>query len=324
MPRAPRLAAIAGSRRTAVADPPVGAADPAERASVSVYVRRRGPAPRPGGLTRGQFAAAHGADPADLDTVTTFARSAGLSVAEVSSARRRIELAGTLGALAAAFGTTLTRHRGADGATYRARRGELLVPSALAAVVTGAFGLDDRPQARAFFRPRTTATYQYTPGQVALAYDFPPGATGAGECVALIELGGGYREEDLAAYFTALAAPAPSVEAVSVDGATNAPSTMDSADGEVMLDIEIAGAIAPKAKIVVYFTSNTSQGFLDAITQAVHDTVNKPSVISISWAGPSQAGPLRRCSNLMKRFRPRPPWGSPSRSPRVTMGRATA
>ena len=56
-----------------------------------------------------------------------------------------------------------------------------------------------------------------------------------------------------------------------------------------MLDIEVAGAIAPKAKIVVYFTSNTSQGFLDAITQAVHDTVNKPSVISISWGGPESS-----------------------------------
>ena len=53
-----------------------------------------------------------------------------------------------------------------------------------------------------------------------------------------------------------------------------------------MLDIEVAGAVAPKAKIVVYFTPNTSQGFLDAVTHAVHDTVNKPSVISISWGGP--------------------------------------
>jgi kumamolisin len=33
----------------------------------------------------------------------------------------------------------------------------------------------------------------------------------------------------------------------------------------------------------VYFAPNTNQGFLDAITTAVHDSVNKPSVISISW-----------------------------------------
>jgi kumamolisin len=72
-----------------------------------------------------------------------------------------------------------------------------------------------------------------------------------------------------------------------VDGANNTPSgNPDGPDGEVLLDIEVAAAVAPGAKIVVYFTSNTSKGFLDAITQAVHDTVNKPSVISISWGGP--------------------------------------
>ena len=50
-----------------------------------------------------------------------------------------------------------------------------------------------------------------------------------------------------------------------------------------MLDIEVAGAIAPKALIVVYFAPNTDRGFLDAVTRAVHDQMNKPSVISISW-----------------------------------------
>jgi len=75
----------------------------------------------------------------------------------------------------------------------------------------------------------------------------------------------------------------PSVKAVAVDGGKNSPSTADGADGEVMLDIEVAGSVAPGANIVVYFTPNTDQGFLDAITQAIHDTQNKPSVISISW-----------------------------------------
>jgi kumamolisin len=39
----------------------------------------------------------------------------------------------------------------------------------------------------------------------------------------------------------------------------------------------------------VYFTPNTDQGFLDAITTAIHDTTNKPSVISISWGGPESS-----------------------------------
>ena len=53
-----------------------------------------------------------------------------------------------------------------------------------------------------------------------------------------------------------------------------------------MLDIEVAASVAPGAKIAVYFSPNTDQGFIDAITSAVHDETNKPSVISISWGGP--------------------------------------
>jgi kumamolisin len=56
-----------------------------------------------------------------------------------------------------------------------------------------------------------------------------------------------------------------------------------------MLDIEVAGAIAPGAKIAVYFAPNTDAGFLDAVTTAIHDTTNKPSVISISWGGPESS-----------------------------------
>ena len=44
--------------------------------------------------------------------------------------------------------------------------------------------------------------------------------------------------------------------------------------------------MAPGAKIVIYFAPNTSQGFQDALTTAIHDATNKPSVISISWGGP--------------------------------------
>jgi len=61
----------------------------------------------------------------------------------------------------------------------------------------------------------------------------------------------------------------------------------DPADGEVMLDIEVAGAVAPKAQIAVYFAPNNGdKGFLDAISAAINDSQRKPSVISISWGGP--------------------------------------
>jgi kumamolisin len=56
-----------------------------------------------------------------------------------------------------------------------------------------------------------------------------------------------------------------------------------------MLDIEIAGALAPAAQFVVYFAPNTDRGFLDAIKAAIHDHQNRPSMISISWGGPESS-----------------------------------
>ena len=126
----------------------------------------------------------------------------------------------------------------------------------------------------------------FTPVQVGKLYGFPAGATAAGETIGIIELGGGYKPADLQTYFTALGLPVPNVTAVSVDKGKNKPSNANSADGEVMLDIEVCAAVAPGANIVVYFAPNTDQGFIDAITHAVHDTTHKPGVISISWGGP--------------------------------------
>src|SRR5262249_36920401 len=119
----------------------------------------------------------------------------------------------------------------------------------------------------------------FTPVELAKLYSFPTGADGTGQCIGIIELGGGYRTADIKAYFQKLHLPVPNVVTVRVDGGQNSPSTADSADGEVMLDIEVAAAVAPKAKIAVYFAPNTTKGFLDAITAAIHDTTNKPSVI---------------------------------------------
>jgi kumamolisin len=102
----------------------------------------------------------------------------------------------------------------------------------------------------------------------------------------LIELGGGYKQADLNTYFQGLKIAPPTVVAVGVDGGANTPAgDPNSADGEVLLDIEVAGAIAPGAKIAVYFAPNTDQGFLDAITTAIHDTTNAPTIVSISWGG---------------------------------------
>ncbi|MGB7759309.1 MAG: S53 family peptidase, partial [Bryobacteraceae bacterium] len=149
-------------------------------------------------------------------------------------------------------------------------------------------------------KSKPAADPSVTAPQVAALYDFPTGLTGQGQSIALIELndidqtgkptGAGYQASDLATYFKGLGIAAPTVVAVSVDGGANVPGPDAGSDGEVTLDIEVAGAVAPGATIAVYFTPNTTDGFIDALNQAVHDTLRKPSVISISWGGPEDPG----------------------------------
>jgi len=123
--------------------------------------------------------------------------------------------------------------------------------------------------------------------ELARLYNFPSEFDGSRQTVGVIELGGGYADADLTSYFAGLNLPKPQVISVSVDGGKNSPGS--EADSQVTLDIEVVGAVAPAAKIVVYFAPNTAQGFIDAIATAAHDSTNKPSVISISWGGPESS-----------------------------------
>jgi kumamolisin len=144
----------------------------------------------------------------------------------------------------------------------------------------------------------------FTPPQIAQLYDFPTGVTGSGQCIALIELGGGYRRTDVNAYFAKLGLSIPpKVRSKSVDGGHNTPEgDPNGPDGEVLLDIEVAGAVAPGAKLVVYFAPNTDAGFLDAILSAIHDARNAPSVISISWGGPESDWTLQAMQAMDQAF----------------------
>ena len=126
----------------------------------------------------------------------------------------------------------------------------------------------------------------FTVPELARIYDFPNELDGSGQCIALIELGGGYKQSDLKTYFNDLGIPMPKVTWESFGGAKNHPTGPQGPDTQVMLNIEVAGAVAPGAHIVVYFAPNTSEGFLGAIETAIADEVNRPSIISISWGGP--------------------------------------
>jgi len=278
-------------------------------------------------LSREDFAARYGADPADFAKVEAFAHDHGLAVSAANAGQRTIRLKGSAAGLSEAFGVELRHYTKSGAPSYRGRTGSIYIPKDLKDIILGVHGLDNRPVAKRHSRwrgPVTTAAPKapkaktatkkkaapakhkqaadpsVTAPQVAALYHFPAGLTGQGQSIALIELndvdntgkptGAGYQTSDLAAYFKGLGIAAPTVVAVSVDGGANVPGPDPGSDGEVTLDIEVAGSVAPGATIAVYFAPNTTDGFIDAVNQAVHDAVRKPSVISISWGGPEDPG----------------------------------
>jgi len=251
-------------------------------------------------LSRDEYEARYGANPVDVQQVEAFAGANGLAVAQVNLAARSVVLTGKCCDFAQAFHVSLERYE-YEGKAFRGRTGYVNIPTELRNIVSSVHGLDNRPQAQAHFRiadapagqaaPAVVPAASFTSLQVAKAYSFPTSVTGKGQTVAIIELGGGFTQSDLNTYFSGLGiSPAPTVVAVSVDGAQNQPTgDTDGPDTEVMLDIEVVGAVAPGARIVVYFAPNTDAGFLDAINQAATDKVNQPSVISISWGAAESA-----------------------------------
>ena len=284
----------------------IGRTDAEKIISVSVIVKRKNPLDLAalGGkrLTPEEFDAQYAADPATFEALRQFAHQHGLTVDESASSlsRRTMVLRGTAQAMEQAFGVELHDYEDAAAKkSYHTFAGQVTLPETLAPQVEAVLGLDARPVARAHVRflrdlkkkpPKATAQpVAFNPPQVAELYDFPTSGNGAGQTMGILELGGGYQSSDIETYFSGLGLTPPTVVAVSVDGGTNAPGNPEGADGEVALDIQVAGSIAPGARIAVYFAPNTDQGFIDAITTAVHDTANKPSVLSISWGGPESS-----------------------------------
>ena len=287
-----------------------GPVDESQRIEVTLVTRRRSALPRdlvegPATVTREQLGEQHGTDPADIDFLRIVLAQHALQVTVADPGARRVKVEGSLAALSETFGAELSMVRTPQPGTgqpaeHRYRQGELRIPAELNGIVLAVLGLDDRPQARPHFRRAPTATTaeaagagtgaapaaapaSYTPPQVATLYKFPAGTDGTGHTLAIIELGGGFGSSDLDAYFGGLSLPVPAVTAASVDGAVNQPGQdPNGADGEVLLDIEVAGAVAPGAAQVVYFAPNTDQGFVDAVTTAVHASPT-PTAVSISW-----------------------------------------
>jgi kumamolisin len=263
-------------------------------------------------LSREQYAAAHSADPADIRKVTQFASAHGLNVFGIDEPARTLHLRGTVAGMQNAFGVALRLYRGSGEAaskTYRGRIGPVYLPIELDGIVTAVIGLDNRQQARAFLRRHryfggawACPLISYTPEDLARHYNFPARVSGSGQCIAIIALQpDGHSSEDLRIYFKRFGITPPLVTLQQVRG--GAISAGRAPRGELVAGIQVAGSVAPGVHIVVYVAPPTTAGFLHAVARAVHDRVNRPSVISISWGAAEAAWTRQSMHTLDELFR---------------------
>ena len=241
-------------------------------------------------MTREQLAHEYGSDPKAVQTIESFAKEHGLVVTRNEPASARMGLAGTADNIDAAFGVTLMDYENPKLGAFHARTGPVNVPSEVGDAITGVFGLNNHRVLHRGFRPAhhlapqmaTPARSWFIPTELGPVYDFP-NANAQKQCIGLLEFGGGVDTSDVASYFSQIGSPAPSVQVIAVDGVSTDPSSDPNSTGEVMLDIDVAGALGAGAKLAVYFSTFDEKGLVDCLSKVINDSTNDPSVVSISW-----------------------------------------
>ena len=251
-------------------------------------------------LDHDEFVYQFGSIDDELKLVVDWAKANDLTVIESGCGIATVKAVGAVGRINALFGITLETVT-TDSRTYITHEESVKIPAEINSVVDLVLGLDSSVTFQSYARldPDALPVGQQvnnidpnlisspTPVDLAAAYQYPtvPGGTtaqGANTCVGIVELGGGWTTQNLNSTFGRIGLSNPTVVDVSVDGGVNDPTDINSS-GEVMLDIYCVGATALGATIAMYFAPNSLQGFIDCITAATNDTVNNPSVLSISW-----------------------------------------
>ncbi|HEY7162533.1 MAG TPA: S53 family peptidase, partial [Acidobacteriota bacterium] len=287
-------------------------------------------------LNRKDFIRLHGARDEDLQLVKKFAEDSKLRVIDSSKERRCVILSGTAQELSDAFQVD-NRTYTHDGEVYRSYPDAIQIPANLKGVIEAVLGLENRSLMshhafmtlpHAFLAAGQSAMRHTEVREVEDAYKFPK-ADGKGQCIAIIELGGGFYERDIKKYFRTHKLRQPKISVVEIEGAKNNPAeqkyieqvlnlmgekTGNQKTGaraslpaelahamwtiESTLDVQLAGSFANAAEIVVYFAPNNAHGKYQAFTAALSNKKFSPSVISCSWGAVEETLPADVVSSL--------------------------
>jgi kumamolisin len=215
---------------------------------------------------------------------------------------RSLRVSGTAAAMEAAFKAGVAIYHSAAQGNFRGREGSLVVPTEIAGLVTGVFGLDQRRVAhrKAASSASTFAAKPLTPAELESHYSFPPGDA-MGEDVAIAEFGSplesgsflspAYFPDDVSAFCQAQGRPVPPVQTVPVNLAPLTPAQLETLPPqvqnevldmttEVMMDVEIVAALCSTANISVYYASWDQKGWVDLLERVTGD---QPVALSISY-----------------------------------------
>ena len=242
-----------------------------------------------------EFVYQFGATDENLNKAVAWAAENDLTVVEAHHGQSVVKVEGTVESFNNIFKINL-QDVTEEGRTYMIYDIEPTIPKNMRSIIENVPGFDQSflatkhlIKADVVSNPDTAVT----PVQMATAYNVPSG-NGNGATIAIFELGlnytvgGDYREgwyyPDVNASFNRIGVTPPTITTVSVTSGGTVPYFHTNSSVESMLDIYCAGAVAPGAKLVYYISPNTgTQSINDNINAAVNDTVNNPSVISISW-----------------------------------------
>ena len=234
-------------------------------------------------LSRDDFAAKYGADPADIAEVKAWAGSHGLDVVATDAASRTVRLEGKVSEMEEALNTRLYEGNKFTGHSW-SYEGPIYVPKDLHDTIQGVFGVAKSTETAGSEKSgdsdRVNGDKGYTPPELAKKYDFPD-ATGKGQTVGVIELSGTIDDKvraELKVYFDSLGLAMPSI--------TQVGAKVSEPTHELYLDLEVIGALVPDAKIATYFAHDTPGDFFQAVQTAVHDAAHPIDTLSMSVAFP--------------------------------------
>lgn len=277
-------------------------------------------------VTRAAFGKSWGASPADLAAVSAFGKAYNLTTVSSEEWRRCVVLSGTIANLQKAFGVEFQGVEHPLG-RFRTYRGRPQVDASIDSIVEAVLGLDNIPTSKAHLPPPAgRGPSELNLGELRQSYSFPPHFRGKGQCVAVIELGGGIYRSDYNEYFKRIGLTPPRLRIRTIGNASNHPAPRadireaqeamfagtyppDMTDellaavawtSEATMDVEIVGTLAPEATILLLFTEGDDQGKYHAITSILADARNAPSVISCSWSDPDS--PLTPLMPVLNRW----------------------